>query len=247
MEEKILIESKRYNLKKVFIVMLILGVVISLILAFFFISRRMDKYNSLYFEDNVHSHSPNCYKYNYEKDYYDDLKNGGLQYYKMDCPVIVYGSAFSYAIDGFLKDQVYVCIIPAITLTLLGLLIFFWLRSYELTITDKRVYGKVAWGKRVDLPVDSVSATSTTRLLKGVSISTASGRISFLVIKNADEIYKIMNELLIARQKEKVISTIPAAPVNDEADKLKKYKELLDCGAITQEEFDAKKKQLLGL
>jgi uncharacterized membrane protein len=30
-------------------------------------------------------------------------------------------------------------------------------------------------------------------------------------------------------------------------DELKKYKELLDTGAITQEEFDTKKKQLLGL
>ena len=29
--------------------------------------------------------------------------------------------------------------------------------------------------------------------------------------------------------------------------KIKEYKELLDCGIITQEEFDAKKKQLLGL
>ena len=32
-----------------------------------------------------------------------------------------------------------------------------------------------------------------------------------------------------------------------DADELKKYKELLDQGVITQEEFDAKKKQLLGL
>ena len=31
------------------------------------------------------------------------------------------------------------------------------------------------------------------------------------------------------------------------ADELKKYKDLLDAGVITQEEFDAKKKQLLGL
>ena len=31
------------------------------------------------------------------------------------------------------------------------------------------------------------------------------------------------------------------------ADELKKFKELLDMGVITQEEFDAKKKQLLGL
>ena len=31
------------------------------------------------------------------------------------------------------------------------------------------------------------------------------------------------------------------------ADELKKYKDLLDSGVITQEEFDAKKKQILGL
>ena len=31
------------------------------------------------------------------------------------------------------------------------------------------------------------------------------------------------------------------------ADELKKFKDLLDSGVITQEEFDAKKKQLLGL
>ena len=31
------------------------------------------------------------------------------------------------------------------------------------------------------------------------------------------------------------------------ADELKKFKELLDMGVITQEEFDAKKKQLLNL
>lgn len=31
------------------------------------------------------------------------------------------------------------------------------------------------------------------------------------------------------------------------AEQLKEFKELLDSGVITQEEFDAKKKQLLGL
>ena len=36
-------------------------------------------------------------------------------------------------------------------------------------------------------------------------------------------------------------------PATSAADELKKYKDLLDSGVITQEEFDAKKKQLLGL
>ncbi len=38
-----------------------------------------------------------------------------------------------------------------------------------------------------------------------------------------------------------------ADSVTDSADELKKLKELLDMGIVTQEEFDAKKKQLLGL
>ncbi len=36
-------------------------------------------------------------------------------------------------------------------------------------------------------------------------------------------------------------------PVNDPVEEIKRYKELYDSGAITEEEYDAKKKQLLGL
>ena len=133
-------------------------------------------------------------------------------------------------------------IFPALVCGLLHLA----LNSYELTVTDKRIYGKVAFGKRVDLPVDSVSAIATISLLKGVAVSTSSGKISFIVMKNADEIYKVINDLIIARQSQKSAPTqITMSQSN--ADELKKYKELLDNGIITQEEFDAKKKQLLGL
>lgn len=36
-------------------------------------------------------------------------------------------------------------------------------------------------------------------------------------------------------------------PVSDPTDEIKKYKELYDSGTITEEEFNAKKKQILGL
>lgn len=47
----------------------------------------------------------------------------------------------------------------------------------------------------------------------------------------------------------KVVENKPVqtAATTSAADEIKKFKELLDCGIITQEEFDAKKKQLLGL
>ena len=49
----------------------------------------------------------------------------------------------------------------------------------------------------------------------------------------------------LAFKKEKVV--IKNNQLTTSADELKKYKDLLDSGVITQEEFDAKKKQLLGL
>ncbi len=48
--------------------------------------------------------------------------------------------------------------------------------------------------------------------------------------------------------KEGETATAPASVyAGSDAEELKKFKELLDMGVITQEEFDAKKKQLLGL
>jgi len=144
--------------------------------------------------------------------------------------------------------------VPGLTLlgfvvvTLAGLLLNWWLKSYELTVTDKRVYGKVAFGKRVDLPYDSISAISTFGLLKGISVATSSGRIKFRLVKNANQVYDVLNHLLLERQESKKsapVKEVVAAPSN--AAELKQYKELLDEGVISQEEFDAKKKLLLGL
>ena len=71
------------------------------------------------------------------------------------------------------------------------------------------------------------------------------------MIKNRDEIHRCVSNLLIERQSKPVsapvaIPVVKEVPVNN-VEEIKKYKELLDMGIITQEEFDAKKKQLLGL
>lgn len=55
----------------------------------------------------------------------------------------------------------------------------------------------------------------------------------------SDEEFKEMKKQNNAQQS--------ATPTVSSADELKKFKELLDMGAITQEEFDQKKKELLGL
>lgn len=130
-----------------------------------------------------------------------------------------------------------------------GIVLFLMYAKCELTVTDKRVFGRARFGKRVDLPLDSISAVGTS-ILKGISVASSSGAISFKGIKNNSDIHREISNLLLERQgKEKLVSTttIKQEIPQSNADELKKYKDLLDSGVITQEEFDAKKKQLLGL
>lgn len=131
-------------------------------------------------------------------------------------------------------------------LAIIAILLYFSVAKTEITVTDKRVYGKAMFGKRVDLPVDLISAVGTN-FLKGVSVSTSSGKISFLGIKNKDKIHEEISKLLMVRQEKTPIITTKQEVPQSNADELKKFKDLLDSGILTQEEFDAKKKQLLGL
>ena len=243
MDEKILIQSERYNLKKLCLSFVIIGAIITALCMFFI------------FVDDMPGRA-NFYDKLSEK--YTMHKNQGFCefYYSYDlCSVCEnfeeYPPKFIYMVTGTIKYfgfELSLCWIPLLALALIGALIYLWLHSYELTVTDKRIYGVVAWGKRVDLPVDSVSAISTIQLYKGIAVSTASGKISFLVIKNADAIYETLNELLIERQQAKNnVSNTVNPQKSDDVEQLKKFKDLLDSGVITQEEFDAKKKQLLGL
>lgn len=56
-----------------------------------------------------------------------------------------------------------------------------------------------------------------------------------------DKIYEVMDNVLKAN------STTTVVAATSSAEELKKFKELLDSGVISQGEFDEKKKQLLGL
>lgn len=158
-------------------------------------------------------------------------------------------------IDEFGADDIfrfwflYPLVQRCLPLVLIGQIFYMVMSKTEMTVTNKRVYGKVLFGKRVDLPLDMISAVGTT-IFNGVGVTTSSGAIKFLMIKNSEEIHATISKLLLERQnkKEDFAKTVAKEEnPHSNADELKKYKELLDMGVITQEEFDAKKKQLLGL
>ena len=113
------------------------------------------------------------------------------------------------------------------------------LKKMHVIITDKRVTGTTYFGRKIDLPLDSISAVGSS-WLKGIKVSTSSGKVSFLFIEKSNEVYELLRQLLIDRQ-EKLQKINPSI---SQADELIKYKELLDNGIITKEEFEIFKQQL---
>lgn len=122
------------------------------------------------------------------------------------------------------------------------------LRAVELILTDKKItIHNPIFNSTVELPVDSISAIAKTSIFtEGIAVSTSSGRITCFYIDNRDKVYEELNALINKRQSTPSNMTVVKQDLSN-ADELKKYKDLLDSGIITQEEFDAKKKQLLGL
>lgn len=163
---------------------------------------------------------------------------------ELECWGAEYAHPVSNAIKSYFRNDFLIALIIIASTLLVSGMIYVWLRSYELTVTNKRVFGKGAFGKRVALPVDFISAVGTISLMKGVSVSTASGRIKFLAIKNSQKIYDVLNNILIERQQDnRRVPYQGSVIASSNADELKKFKELLDSGIITQDEFDEKKKQ----
>ena len=128
-----------------------------------------------------------------------------------------------------------------------------------LFVTNKRIiYGRKAgflFGGTIIKAINIDDSTDVTSsdfgLMSGrVVINTKNENCSFEVgKKNASKIFAMISnaiqDVLEKRQATQGAATVIQA--TSPAEELKKFKELLDMGIITQEEFDAKKKQLLGL
>lgn len=116
----------------------------------------------------------------------------------------------------------------------------------SLVVSNIKISGKTKFGVVVDLPIDKLSAVRISKWTSSIWATTSSGITKFFLLANYEEIYKVLNDLVIERQTQKPSQT-QITMYQSNADELKKYKELLDSGIISQEEFEAKKKQLLGL
>ncbi len=92
--------------------------------------------------------------------------------------------------------------------------------------------------------------TASTRAGIGASMGARQSENTVIAKKGSDdEIFKKVKEF-VEQAKKNAIQNQGATIIQQAAspaEELKKFKELLDAGIITQEEFEAKKKQILGL
>lgn len=221
MDEKILIEAK---FKKNYVSLILLG------LAIFFILLALIVASSVYSNGEGH-----VYGY------------GGIWPYKM-----IYDSFGAFFAGEFFEQAFGYLMIAVAPAFVLAALFLFLLFRCELVVTDKRVYGKAAFGIRIDLPINKISSIGLgMKLFSSVAVATSSGKIKFYLLENREDVYQTISNAIANIE----TPIAPIAEINNKqnssfagsaADELKKYKELLDSGIITQEEFDAKKKQLLG-
>lgn len=121
-------------------------------------------------------------------------------------------------------------------------------RNGVLVATNKRVifYGKKMLGYELEtIDYQKISSVDYSKgLVYGkLKIYTSGNDIEFetTMEHNARKFMQLIKEEAVSPQKDSTTNT----PQKNSIEELKEYKELLDLEIITQEEFDAKKKELL--
>lgn len=148
----------------------------------------------------------------------------------------------------FIGPLAILCIGPMIGLYVYVICSNYVLKNQQLTVTNTRIYGRFR-NKEINLPLNKISHVEITGkgALKSLAITTSSGIIRCSCCTNADAVYAAILNLLNERR---FSNKVRADGSNREAyiaEELKVYKKLLDENLITQEEFEAKKRKLLGL
>lgn len=158
-------------------------------------------------------------------------------------PFQMIGEGDNYRLIDWLPSAIFYI---GIIILIVGLILVFAFKKVSLTITDKRVFGTAKWGKRVDLPLDMISAVATSAL-GGIAVSTSSGKIDFKGIQNNMDIHAEISKLLLLRQENNKENEKNNSSSKSDSEEILKLHDLLEKGIITKEEFETKKKQLLGL
>lgn len=249
--------SEQYHSKK-FIrkTILIIGMV-TLLLAFFFLYLEWQECYDMYAEHECDDVL--CYDYSCGHTW-DDFRNAGVDKYSDEhysvCWRYYYYNCYFRTNWFTAEDYAFSCIssdvgrwtASIITLAvglLLSLIVFLFYHNTKtdsIEITDSHIRGRE---KSKEIELDIASVDDVKPLGKyGLKILTKEGSHSFRWIQNRDAIEAWIKNAVTPSTE---IQTTQELPQSTDFQQLKELKELLDAGIITEEEFNQKKKQLLGI
>lgn len=192
----------------------------------------------------VYSEHHNVYPRSFDS-YYNILGASVYVKFRGDLPFI----SGSFPIVSLLP------LLLGITMLILKISIKFIIKGCSLQLCKDGLNGNRKYlfsNKELKLPVEKVDNISIEKSFinelfdgKTIVIRSASDAIRFMCVQNASEFVDKVKAYKESNQPDDV--NIQTNTSNDNLEQIKKLKEMLDSGIITQDEFDAKKKQLLGL
>lgn len=127
--------------------------------------------------------------------------------------------------------------------------------TWLIVCTNKRILmldkGMVYGLKLIDIPLDRINSISHSKglILGKISITDGATTRTIENVSNRTVTFftNTVNKQIELFKQSKSTPVTQVIHNTSSADELIKYKQLLDMGVLTQEEFDAKKKELLGL
>lgn len=229
MEEKIIIRSTPFVTLKTLLIFVIVGALLGIMVASLFSAGER--------ADRLAEAEPIFEQYESHIETYKNAKKKEqrgeeLDYYEET--ILSYSTASKYAISRFYFDYerniledyaspedyasagaapyIAVGIGLAFTISFFGLIYYLLLRSLQVTVTDKRVYGHTGWFRDISIPLYAVTSVSTLPF-RGFIVGSASVKIPLFWVRNYKAMYKTLNELLMNAPVASVAPTAPIAPV----------------------------------
>lgn len=141
-------------------------------------------------------------------------------------------------------------------LCIVAIILYNMMKDCTLTANDKFITGRTLFGKAVTFPLDNVSAVSAKKTFNCIKIVSNGKSKSFLALENYLDLHRAISEKINAPKIQPIVLQAPVIQSTENTQKnesgntikeLREYKELLEQGIISEEEFAAKKKQILGI
>lgn len=139
---------------------------------------------------------------------------------------------------------------------IVAIILYNMMKDCTLTANDKFITGRTLFGKAVTFPLDNVSSVSAKKTFNCIKIVSNGKSKSFLALENYLDLHRAISEKINAPKIQPIVLQAPVIQSTENTQKnesgntikeLREYKELLEQGIISEEEFAAKKKQILGI